>query len=244
MKRGMALLVLGTMSGLSTVSATDNGGAAAPGELRPYTASYTVSWHGLNAGTTNFALRQEANGEWTYVSRSQPRGLFQLIPSTAMTLVSRMQIGPDGVRPLLFTATRNGESAAQADVHFDWAGLRATGHVEDQTIDMALRPGVQDDLSVQIALIHALEIEQIPAGISVFDKSGIRDYAYTRVGTETVHTPVGDVATIIYRSQRAHAPRSTRFWCAPEFGFIPVRAEQQREDRVEWTMDLRTIQRN
>jgi len=235
MKRGAAVLLL---------CALPAGSEAATELLRPYDASYTVNWHGVNVGTTVFALRQEAGGEWTYLSRSEPRGLFRLVPSASMTLFSRMQIGADGVRPLLFTATRTGEAVPRAAVHFDWATLRASGHVDEQVIDMALRPGVQDDLSVQVALIHALELDQAPSVISEFDKSGIRDYAYTRVGAETVHTPLGDVATIVYRSQRAHAPRSTRFWCAPQFGFLPVRVEQRREDSVEFTMELRTLQRN
>jgi hypothetical protein len=109
---------------------------------------------------------------------------------------------------------------------------------------MELRPGVQDDLSAQIALIQLLNAGQTPTSFSVFDKSGIRDYSYTRVGAETLHTPLGDVATIIYRTQKANAPRSTRYWCAPAYGYIPMRVEQRRLDKVEWTMHIRSLQRH
>jgi hypothetical protein len=129
-------------------------------------------------------------------------------------------------------------------VHFDWAANRATGTVEGQAIDMPLRPGVQDDLSAQIALIQALDAGQAPTGISVFDKNGIRDYSYTRLGEATLHTPLGEVATIIYRTQKANAPRSTRYWCAPAYGYIPMRVEQRRLDKEEWTMEVRSLKRD
>ena len=55
-------------------------------------------------------------------------------------------------------------------------------------------PGVQDDLSVQVALIHALLAGQPPNGIShVRQERDPRIRHTTRVGNETVHTPVGDV---------------------------------------------------
>ncbi len=109
---------------------------------------------------------------------------------------------------------------------------------------MELRPGVQDDLSAQVSLIQALNSGQAPASLLVFDKSGIRDYSYTAVGEEKLSTPLGAVATVIYRSQRAQAPRSTRYWCAPALGYIPVRVEQRRLDKVEWTMNLRSLHRD
>ncbi|HEV7432720.1 MAG TPA: hypothetical protein VGN77_06720, partial [Steroidobacteraceae bacterium] len=41
--------------------------------LRPFEASYGVIWHSFTAGVSSFALRQESDQEWTYVSRNQPR---------------------------------------------------------------------------------------------------------------------------------------------------------------------------
>ena len=243
MKHCTALFLACALSGL-TATADTLAAVATSSALRPYQASYAFLWRGINAGTSNFALQQQSTGEWLYVSRNQPRGLFKWVPSAAMTLTSRISVDANGVRPLLFTAHENDETALQAEVHFDWASNRATGAVEGERVDMALRTGVQDDLSVQIAFIYALANGQSVQDISVFDKQGIRDYAYTRVGEETLHTPVGDIATVVYRSQRAHSPRSTRFWCAPQYGFIPMRAEQRRDDQVEWTMKLRSIHRD
>ncbi|MBV8784741.1 MAG: DUF3108 domain-containing protein, partial [Gammaproteobacteria bacterium] len=56
-------------------------------------------------------------------------------------------------------------------------------------------------------------------------------------------TPMGAVPTIIYRSERANSPRVTRFWCAPQRGFVPLRVEQKRGDDVQWTMQITALKR-
>ena len=229
---------------LACAAAAGMARAAPAVPLTPFESSYAVIWHGFTAGISSFALGQEASGQWTYVSHNRPRGLFRLVPAASLTLTSRMSVDADGVRPLLFTATDPDDGKLQAQVQFDWAANRATGTVGDMAIDMALRPGVQDDMSVQVALIHALANGEVPAGISLFDKKGIRDYDYARVGAETMQTPLGPVETVIYRSHKANSPRSTRFWCAPALGFVPVQAEQQNNGKVEWTMKLQSLHRD
>jgi hypothetical protein len=232
----LGLLLAGIAPALASAGTT---GAA----LRPYEVVYEFSAYGIDAGSMSLTLRQETPTEWTYVSRSEPRGLFQLVRSASRTITSRMIIDQRGVRPLLSTDTEGGERTPRSEVHFDWTANRATGYAEGQKIDMELRPGVQDDLSAQVAMIQALNSGQTPTSFLDFDKSGIRDYSYTPVGEELLHTPLGEVATVIYLSQRDKAPRSTRYWCAPAYGYIPLRVEQRRLDKVEWTMSLRSLHR-
>jgi hypothetical protein len=216
----------------------------AAGELRPFETRYAFLWHDMNAGSASFALKRLSAQEWTYSSNTEPRGLFKLFSAATASLESRMSIGPEGVRPLHFTARQGSSGSQTADLSFDWEKLRVSGRIDDANVDVALRAGVQDDLSVQVALIQALAAGKMPQGIALFDKSGIRDYEYTRVGEETLHTPLGDIATVIYRSHRANSSRSTRFWCAPSYGYIPLRAEQQHENDVEWVMELRSLHRD
>ena len=228
---------------LSTL-ATSGASAAPPTPLRPFEASYAFIWNGITAGVSTFTLRQESGQQWTYVSSNQPQGLARLYSKASWTLTSRMNIGPEGVRPLLYTATDPDNGASKGEVHFDWDANRATGVAEGKKVDLALRPGVQDDLSMQIAMIYALSNDQVPKGISVFDVTGIRDYSFERVGAETLHTPVGDIATVIYRSHKEYSPRSNRYWCAPAYGYVPVQVEQQNKGEVAWTLKLRSIRRD
>jgi hypothetical protein len=219
-------------------------GAVAAGPLKPFEASYAFIWSGFTAGVSTFSLKQDSDQQWTYTSRNQPHGLARLYSKASWTLSSQMTIGPDGVRPLVYKAADPDNGAIKGEVRFDWGANRATGNAEGKNVDLALRPGVQDDLSMQIAMINALSNDQVPKGISVFDVNGIRDYEFERVGAETLHTPVGDIATIIYRSHKANSSRSNRYWLAPDYGYVPVQVEQQNKGEVQWTMKLRSITRN
>ncbi|MBS0387091.1 MAG: DUF3108 domain-containing protein [Proteobacteria bacterium] len=210
--------------------------------LRDYDASYSVLAYGMNAGTSNMSLRHAGGDEWIFTARNNPHGLFRLSSTASLTLTSRMKVGAQGVQPLLFTAAQPDGSDQRAEVHFDWSAQRATGTVDGHSVDMALKPGVQDDQSVQVALMVALLGGHTPAGIALFDKDGIRDYDYARVGEETLHTPMGSVDTVVYESHKAYSPRRTRFWCAPQYGYVPMRAEQKRDGDVQWTMEIRSLQ--
>ena len=220
------------------------GAVAEPTPLRPFEASYAFIWNGFTAGVSTFTLTHDAEQQWTYVSRNQPRGLARLYSKASWTLTSHMTVGPEGVRPQLYTATDPNSGATKGEVHFDWDSNRASGNAEGKKVELALRPGVQDDLSMQIAMIYALSNDQAPNGISIFDVGGIRDYEFERIGTETLHTPVGDVETIVYRSHKTYSPRTNRYWCAPSYGYVPIQVEQQNKGEVAWTLKLRSIKRD
>jgi hypothetical protein len=82
-----------------------------------------------------------------------------------------------------------------------------------------------------------------PERFSLLDKNSVREYLYTREGEETLQTPIGSVATVIYRSQRKNSPHVNRYWCAPDRGYIPMRVEQKRDDEVQWAMEIQSLKR-
>jgi hypothetical protein len=231
-----ALLACLTMLGACFAS------AAGADVLEPFQASYAWFWHGAAVAVSTLRLEQQPDGDWRSVSSSEPRGLGLLYPMRPH-LESLLRVGDHGVQPLRYRAT-DGTSANQrgADVTFDWDAGRATGSYEGVKVDLALKNGVQDDLSIQIALLYALRRGQVPANLSTIDKNSIRDYSYRQEGTETIDTRLGRVETIIYASQHPGSPRITRFWCAPSKGFVPMRVQQKRIDDVEWTMQIESLQ--
>jgi len=226
---------------LATCVGSPVAAAAAAEPLEPFQAAYTWIWHGAPVAVSTLKLEQRQAGTWSYASSSEPRGLGFLYPMRPQ-LESLMRIGNQGVQPLHYHAA-DGTSADQrgADVSFDWDAGRATGVYEGVKVDLALRNGVQDDLSIQIALLYALRHGQAPANLSMIDKNSIRDYSYRQEGTETIDTKLGRIDTVIYASQHAGSPRVTRFWCAPSKGYVPMRVQQKRIDQVEWTMEIESL---
>ncbi len=217
--------------------------AANADELKPFEASYAWIWHGMTVAVSSLKLEQHAD-TWTYASRSDPRGLGRMF-SERPTQKSTLRVTASGVEPLSYKADDGTESTKRdADVQFDWEHDRATGVYEDAKVDMPLQKGIQDDLSVQIALMVELLAGRAPEAFLMIDKNSVREYRYAREGEESLSTPLGKIDTIVFRSQKKGSPRVTRFWCAPSRGYIPMRVEQKKDDDVQWTMEIRSLKRD
>jgi hypothetical protein len=147
-----------------------------------------------------------------------------------------------GVQPLSFKS-EGGESSKSIELAYDWPSHRVTGTYEGTAVDLPLTPDVRDDASVQLGLTVELLAGRTPASFRVIDKDGTRQYQFARDGEATLQTPMGAIATVVYRSQKAGSPRITRFWCAPDRGYIPLKVEQTRGDEVQWTLEIESLSR-
>jgi hypothetical protein len=215
---------------------------ASADELKPFEAGYTWIWHGMTVAVTT--LRLERTGDtWTYSSKSEPRGIGRLLSERPKT-TSVLKVTAENVEPLSYQGDDGTSSTKhKVDVHYDWDARRVTGVYEDTRVDLPLPHGLQDEASVQVALMVELLRGHTPEHFSLLDKNAVREYSYVREGEETLKTPLGEVATVVYRSQRANSPRVNRYWCAPGRGYIPVRVEQKRGDDVQWTMEIQSLSR-
>jgi Protein of unknown function (DUF3108) len=216
--------------------------AAGADELKPYRASYEGIWHGLTVAVSD--LRLEHTGDtWTYSSSSSPRGIGRLasgiFPPRQESVV---RVTAAGVEPQSFRS-EGGDRDRSTDLAYDWPAARVSGTVDGVRVDQSLTPGVQDDGSVQLALIVELLAGRTPSSFRMIDRGGTREYQFTREGEATLPTPLGAIATVVYRAQKAGSPRVTRFWCAPERGYIPLKVEQTRGDDVQWTLEIERLTR-
>jgi hypothetical protein len=219
--------------------------AAWADELKPFEVSYTVDYHPLGTVAVSMLKLERREGDtWVYSSKSAPRGIGYLYPERPK-MESVLRVTPQGVQPLTYKAVA-GSSSTRRDVNvtFDWGRQRVTGVYQDKPVDRPLQPGTQDDLSVQIALMVELLRDHSPEMFLLLDERSARLYHYARENTETIKTAIGQVATVVYRSQADYSPRTTRFWCAPDHGYIPMRVEQKNDGKVEWTMQLQQLRRD
>jgi hypothetical protein len=211
-------------------------------ELQPFEASYAWSWHGMTVAVSTLKLQRQGEN-WVYSSKSSPRGIGKVF-SQRPVQKSVMRVTDKGVQPLSYDAD-DGTASSKRDAHvkFDWEHGHVTGVYEDVKVDMPLHPEIQDDSSVQIALMVELLAGREPKQFQMIDKNTVREYNYTREREESLDTPLGKVDTIVYGAQKIGSPRVTRFWCAPARGFIPMRVEQKKGDEVEWSMQLQSLHR-
>jgi hypothetical protein len=234
-----ALIAVALAMSTCALSAT-----ASADELKPFEASYNWIWHGMTVAVSTLQLERQDENKWIYRSKSEPRGIGRVF-SERPKQESVLQVTDDGVHPLSYKADDGTSSTKRdANVQFDWEHGRVSGVYEDAKVDMPMPPGIQDDLSVQIALMVELLRGHTPEKFALLSGNSVREYRYSREGEETLTTPVGTIQTIIYRSEKQNSPRVTRFWCAPSLGYIPLRVEQKRKDDVEWTMQVERVKRD
>jgi Protein of unknown function (DUF3108) len=215
--------------------------AAPAADLKPFQATFDVTWKGITAGRSHLDLEQLADGRWAYASRSAARGLFRLAIPNDLSQRSVFVIQDSRVVPEHFkTDYGKAGSDREVDLHFDWARGHVTGVAETKPVDLALQPGMQDAMSVQVSLMQELLQGRMPERILMIDKDSLREYVYSRQGSETLNTAIGTYKTEIFRSARPASEHGTWFWCVPELGYLPVKVERRNGRKIEWSMAVRS----
>jgi hypothetical protein len=217
--------------------------SATAGELRPFQASFNLTWHGMGAGTSQLELQRLDEGRWSYRSHSTPRGLFRLAMPADLSSRSIFAVRNGLIVPELFTSD-DGAQTDSKDQHlaFNWVAGRVTGTAERHPVDLPTQPGLLDTLSVQIALMQELLAGRTPQRFVLVDKTRIKEYEYRSEGTEQLSTVLGEHHTVIFRSSRPGADAGTWFWCAPELGYLPLKVERREGRKVQWSMTLQRLQ--
>jgi hypothetical protein len=229
-------LILGCVLSLAAAS------VAAADELVPYTATYNGIWRGMTVAVSTLKLEQTGD-TWTFSSRSEPRGIGKLASGVFPPLqVSVVRVTDQGVLPVSFKSS-GGDPNKGIQLDYDWQTHRVTGVYEGTEVNLPLTPQVQDDGSVQLHLMVELLSGRTPSTVQLIDKNAVREYDFTREGEATIQTAIGEVHTVIFRSQKKYSPRVTRFWCAPDRGYIPMKVQQTKGDDVQWTLEIQSLKR-
>jgi hypothetical protein len=219
--------------------------AASADDLKPFSASYAISWNGLS-GSSRVQLERLADGRWAYSSETTtPRWIPHfLLPGEVFPRRSVFRFQNDTLIPETFTVD-DGTSSESKDqnIVFDWSAGRVQGTAERKPVDLPTQPGLLDELSIHVALMHALLMGHTPDHFIIVDGNRVKDYMYTAEGKERLTTSVGEYDTVIFRSSREGSRKTTWFWCAPELGYLPLKVEGRDGRSVEMTMRVQQVTR-
>lgn len=222
-----------------------NAALASPVVPQPFVATYAVTFRGLNGGTLRMEWRPgEKAGQYIFETRANPSTLASFFVSKNAVERSVVEVAPEGLRPVSWFAD-DGRSGHDDDgkLQFDWAAQRVTGESEGKPVSLPTEPGMQDRMSMQVAVMASLLQGKEPGEIAMLNDDHIRRYSYTRTGAATMDTALGKIDTVIYESTRPNSNRLSRMWHAPSLGYVPVRLEQVRKGKVETVMTLVSVER-
>lgn len=213
--------------------------------LEPFVAVYDVSYRGLSAGQLRMTLHHDAQtNRYTLETRANPSFLASFVIGNDALEQTTVEVTEDGIRPLHWKLD-DGKKGKDGDgeLTFDWAAGKVTGEYEGKPVDLPTEPGLQDRLSIQLAVPAALARGQEPGSIIMLNGDRTREYTYTKGATVPMDSPHGKLDTIIYESTRPKSDRLSKVWHAPSLGFAAVRVEQVRKGKTETVMTLVSYER-
>lgn len=213
----------------------------AAASIAPFSARYVAQWKSISVGSSDLVLAADgAPGHYVYTWRITARGIFHLIYSHDVVQKSWLHLDADRVLPDRYEA-EDGSSRMKLD--FDWDTARAQGEVSGKPVDLALKAGAQDLMSIQIQVMQDLMRGELPPKFWILDKDQIKDFDYAIEGRARIKTALGELDTVIVTSRRPDGDRVLRMWFAPSLGYIPVLAERTRGGRLEFTMRIQRLTR-
>jgi hypothetical protein len=196
-------------------------------------------------GRLCFALRTGEAGTFIYETRAKPGLLAGLVVGEQAVERSVMRIDSGGVRPLSwYLDDGKPGDAKDGALAFAWDEKRVTGTIEGRKIQLPAEPGLQDRLSIHVAVLTTLLRGHEPGIVPMVDRNKIKRYSYRRAGAGQIKTPAGEFAAVLYESTRPGSNRVSRVWHAPALGYLPVRVEQLRKGTVETVMELAQVERS
>ena len=235
--RGLTALSLAIMAGSSAGAQTPS---AADAGIAPFSARYQADWKSINVGTSDLELKQDTDpGHYVYTWSITAHGIFRLYRDE-VTQKSWLSIDADHVRPEKYRA-EDGSSSVNLD--FDWDGGHVRGTSENKPVDLTLKEGTQDLLSIQVEVMLDLKKGNLPKTFQIIDKDKLKEFIYTQEGTANIRTALGQLDTVIVESRQAGNNRILRMWFAPSLGFVPVQAERTRDGKLEFAMRIKTLKR-
>jgi hypothetical protein len=210
----------------------------------PFVATYQVAWHSIAAGESVQTLTAQSPDTFTYSSSITAHGIFRLIFPDALIQNSTFTLADGHVVPLHYQ--ESGIARDHSDVvelSFDRNSGRVHGTANLHSVDQPLDVGIQDPMSVQIELMQQLQAGLAPTHFMLFDKDQAKEYFYTRERDEVLKTPLGELDTVVYRSDRPGSDRVTRLWLAPKLNYLPLQAARSRKGSVDLSMRIIALTR-
>ena len=226
---------------LLTIAASGAASAADDAGIAPFIAHYQADWKGISVGTSDIKLTQGVEpGQYLYTWTITARGIFRVAYHDDLVQQSWLSVVDDHVRPDKY---RGKEGSSTVELNFDWKDMHATGLSETKPVDLMLKEGTQDVMSIQVEVMLDLKRGNLPKTFQIIDKDQLKEFNYTQEGNARIRTEIGEIDTVIVTSQRTGNNRILRMWFAPSLGFVPVQAERSRDGKVEISMRIKSVDR-
>lgn len=232
-----------TVGWLALASALLPGARAAAADLVvPFVAEYDVRYGRIPGGTSRTVLARAGDG-WVVETNVTATGIARMVAPG--TIRQRSEFGlvdgePRPVRYLFDDGTKRTDRDVRLE--FDWGAGRVRGVAEDEPVDVALVPGLQDAATMAVLVTARLRAGGEPGAIAMIEKDVVKHYHHRLLRREKLATALGELDTLVYESTRDGSSRQTLTWHAPALGYAVVQAQQLVKGKLGFHTRIRTYQ--
>ena len=243
--RALALLLITTWLP-AAVGATGTASGTAPdkaAELTPFNATYALSRNGLHLGSNRLQLSRDTDGRWRYAATITPGGLLSLFVADTVEEESRWRLHGDTIRPDHYRYHRfGGKKERRVELSFNWESREVVNDVGGDRWTMEIPDGTLDKLLYQVAIMRDLKRGERAMNYAIADGGTLKRYHLKVTGEESLETPLGVLRTLRIERTKESSSKTTRLWCAPELGFLPVRIEQVKKEGETLRMTIEALE--
>ncbi len=207
--------------------------------ITPFKMRYRVLRDGWHLGNATFTLQPAANGTWLFQSHASASGLAALFIHATFGERSHFMLHDQRLQPLSYAYTDSGNPTRNETIRFNWTTRQALDTKDGKTIRIALAPGILDRLTVQLALSRRLAAGlPLPATWEVINGGELKRYYLKRKGKDVIATAAGDFNAVIVTREALRSKRTTTFWFAPQYEWLPVKIRQREPGKATITFVL------
>lgn len=199
--------------------------------LKNYQADYTLKWLGLNVGSSHHTLvKNHPSSTYTVQSSSTPNLAF--LPFKDIE-ESHFVFSNAAIVPYQYIfRTMDNKKNIEGSITFDWKSSKLIKQIKGQpSQEEPLKGKIYDKITHIFQLRQDLKLDKKDLIYTVVEPKKTKVYHYTLAGTETLKTPLGDLATVKVVHVSDNKERRTELWLAKDLDYLMVRLVQIRKGK-------------
>lgn len=201
----------------------------------PFTARYALVQHGVTVGEMEWRFTHPDSERYRFESHSRTTGLAALLHRVTTRESSDGRFDPQRFVPLAYRYEQSDDPAAAVRLDFTDDERRIAAVDGGQAQVLELPDDRHDKLSYVLQMMHDLADPEAPLGYTVVEGHRVKTYRFERLAPTTIETTLGRLPVVAVQRE---SKSTTTFWCAPDYGYLPVRIVTRKGDARQSELKL------
>lgn len=206
-------------------------------ELKPTTASYTVTRDGKAVGDSTYTLAANADGTWTLRSQTHGTSGMARLAGLDVREESTFNWRNDRAVGLRYDYRQDATFKHSAQtIDFDHAAKQARVKDSKGNFDYAIPDGAMDRSSLYLVLGHAAASGVKDVTVPVAGRDHVEQQHFSARAEESIDVPAGKFKAIAF--ERVDMAGKARSWYSPS-SLLPLRIEKAQGDGSVIVLELK-----